>query len=172
MSERPVILSACVAGVACTHEAEAKTRDWAVRLISEGRAVTVCPEVAGGLPIPRPAAEIIGGDGSDVLDGRARVIDEHGTDVTEQYLAGARSALAAARRSGATRAILKARSPSCGRGEIFDGTFGGGTRAGDGVTAALLAREGIEVLTDEQFDARFGAAPTNPEGTGAPGVER
>jgi uncharacterized protein YbbK (DUF523 family) len=156
MSEQPVVLSACVAGVACTHEAEAKTRDWALRLMAEGRAVTVCPEVAGGLPVPRPAAEIIGGDGHDVLDGRARVVDEHGVDVTEQYLRGAQAALAAARRAGATRAILKARSPSCGSGRIFDGTFTGGTAAGDGVTAALLTRSGIEVLTDEQVDRELG----------------
>ena len=100
-AEGRVIVSACLAGVACTHEAEAKTRDWAVKLVAEGRAVLVCPEVAGGLPIPRPAAEIVDGSGADVLAGSARVISETGEDVTENYLAGARKAAEAARGVGA-----------------------------------------------------------------------
>ena len=147
-----VVVSACLAGVACTHEAEAKTREWALRLAEEGRAILVCPEVAGGLPIPRPAAEIVEGTGADVLAGRARVISETGEDVTQNYLVGARAALDAARASGALFAILKARSPSCGCGEIHDGSFEGGLRAGDGVTAAILKREGIDVVSDESIE--------------------
>lgn len=145
----PVLLSACLAGVECTHRGEARTRDWAVRLVAQGRAVLVCPEVAGGLPIPRPEAEITGGSGADVLDGRARVETADGADVTAAYLAGARIALVAARRTGAVRAILKARSPSCGCGEIYDGSFSDSRVPGDGVTAALLRREGLEVAADE-----------------------
>jgi len=148
--EGRVVVSACLAGVACTHEAQPKTRDWAVRLVAEGRAVPVCPEVAGGLPIPRPAAEIQGGDGDDVLEGRARVVDEHGTDVTEHYLRGARTAAETARTAGAILAILKARSPSCGCGRIYDGTFDGALTDGDGVTASMLRREGLEVVNDEE----------------------
>jgi uncharacterized protein YbbK (DUF523 family) len=148
----PVVVSACLAGVACTHEAQPKTRDWAVQLVASGRAVLVCPEVAGGLPIPRPASEIQGGDGADVLDGRARVLDEHGTDVTAQYLAGAQKAAEAAQRTGARVAILKARSPSCGCGRIYDGSFSKRLTDGDGVTAAMLGREGLEVVGDEAVD--------------------
>lgn len=148
----PVLISACLAGVACTHDATAATREWAVRLVAEGRAVPVCPEVAGGLPIPRPAAELQGGDGHDVLEGRARVADEHGRDVTEQYRRGAEKARAAARASGARLAILKARSPSCGCGRTYDGTFSHTLRDGDGVTAAMLGREGLEVVSDEEID--------------------
>ena len=151
-SEGRVIISACLAGVACTHEAEAKTREWAVRLVAEGRAVLVCPEVAGGLPIPRPAAEIVDGSGADVLAGRARVISETGEDVTENYLTGARKAAEAARGVGARLAILKARSPSCGCGEIHSGKFDGELRAGDGVTAALLKQDGLEVAPDNQVE--------------------
>ena len=147
-----IVLSACLAGVACTHGAEAKTRDWAVRLVAEGRAVLICPEVAGGLPIPRPAAEIQQGDGADVLDGRARVLDEHRADVTDDYLKGARAAIGAARAAGATLAILKARSPSCGVGQTYDGNFAGRLRDGDGVTAAALRREGLQVARDEDVD--------------------
>src|SRR5437762_10757178 len=117
------MVSACLAGVACTHEAEAKTKASILRLVNRGRAVLVCPEVAGGLPIPRPAAEIVDGDGADVVAGRARVINEEGSDVTENYLAGARIAAEAALGAGARLAVLKARSPSCGCGEIHSGGF-------------------------------------------------
>lgn len=150
--EGRVVISACLAGIACTHEAQPKTRDWAVRLVAEGRAVPVCPEVAGGLPIPRPASEIQGGDGADVIEGRARVTDEHGTDVTQQYLRGATTARDAARAAGVRVAILKARSPSCGCGAIYDGSFTKRLTDGDGVTAAMLKREGIDVATDEDVD--------------------
>ena len=152
-SEGPVVVSACLAGVACTYAAEAKTRRWAVDLVASGRAVLVCPEVAGGLPIPRPEAEIHGGEGADVIEGRARVVSVDGEDVTENYLRGAQIAVDAARRSGATTAILKARSPSCGCGRIYDGSFGGTLRDGDGVAAAALKREGLDVLTDEDIQA-------------------
>jgi uncharacterized protein YbbK (DUF523 family) len=150
--EGPVLVSACLAGVPCTHAAEAKTRAWALELVASGRAVTVCPEVAGGLPVPRPEAEIVGGAGGDVLSGAARVVSIEGDDVTANYLRGADAAVAAARRSGATLAILKARSPSCGCGAIYDGTFAGRLTEGDGVTAAALRRDGIAVSTDEDVE--------------------
>lgn len=152
-ADEPVLLSACLAGVPCTHAAEAKTRPWALELVAGGRAITVCPEVAGGLPVPRPEAEIYGGAGGDVLDGNARVVSVDGEDVTLNYLSGAEAALAAARRSGARIAILKARSPSCGCGAIYDGTFTGSLVPGDGVAAAALKREGLDVLTDEDVEA-------------------
>lgn len=147
-----VIVSACLAGVACTHEAEAKTRAWAKDLVAQGRAVLVCPEMAGGLPVPRPASEIQGGDGTDVLDGRAHVQDEHGRDVTANYLKGAQVAAKLAKDHRAQLAILKARSPSCGCGRTYDGTFSGTLKDGDGVTAACLKREGLRVVTDEDVD--------------------
>ncbi|MFE7190713.1 DUF523 domain-containing protein [Kitasatospora sp. NPDC057541] len=140
-----VLVSACLAGVPCRYDGRAKTARAAAELVAEGRGVVVCPEGAGGLPTPRPAAEIVGGDGADVLDGRARVVDATGADCTEEFVAGARAALAAAEASGARRALLMARSPSCGCGQVYDGTFGGTLRPGDGVTAALLRRAGIEV---------------------------
>jgi len=116
--------------------------------VAEGRAVLVCPEVDGGLGTPRPPAEIVGGDGADVLAGRARVVTVQGEDVTEAYIRGAERALRVAEQRGATRAILKARSPSCGSGNIYDGTFSKTLLAGDGVTAALLKMNGIDVATD------------------------
>jgi len=151
--EGPILISACLAGVACTHAAEAKTREWALQLVASGRAVAVCPEVAGGLPVPRPEAEITGGDGGDVLDGRAHVVTVDGDDVTENYLRGAATAVAAASRTGAGLAVLKARSPSCGCGAIYDGSFGGVLTEGNGVTAAALSRGGVTVVSDEDVDA-------------------
>lgn len=149
---RPIVVSACLAGCACRFDGSANTDDQVSRLVAEGRVVLVCPEEDGGLGTPRPPAEIVGGDGWDVVAGRARVVTRAGIDVTEQYLAGARQALEAARRSGADTAILKARSPSCGKGQIYDGSFSRTLRRGDGVTVALLQANGIRVLTDE--DAR------------------
>jgi uncharacterized protein YbbK (DUF523 family) len=111
--------------------------------------VLVCPEEDGGLGTPRPAAEIVGGDGADVLKGTARVLTKGGVDVTEEYLAGARYAVEAARAAGAESAILKARSPSCGSGCIYDGSFSRTLKGGDGVTAALLRAEGVEVFSEQ-----------------------
>ncbi len=149
--EGPVLVSACLAGRACRFDGTGAYEHEVARLVAEGRAVLVCPEVDGGLGTPRPAAEIDGGDGSDVLAGRARVVTGSGLDVTAQYVKGAKRALDMARKTGATTAILKARSPSCGKGAVYDGTFTRTLQAGDGVTAALLRAEGIDVFTDEEI---------------------
>lgn len=146
-----MLVSACLAGRACRFDGSANPDDEVARLVAEGRAVLVCPEVDGGLGTPRPAAEIVGGDGADVLAGEARVLTREGTDVTDAYVAGARRALDAAREADARAAILKTRSPSCGKGDIYDGSFSRSLRGGDGVTAALLTAHGIDVVTDEQI---------------------
>ena len=122
-------------------------------LVQDGKAVPVCPEVLGGLPIPRAPAEMQGGDGMAVLEGRARVVNSRGEDVTENYVAGAKAALAIALQAGCTKAILKARSPSCGAGVVYDGTFTGSRTAGDGVLAALLRKHGFEVVADDEVTA-------------------
>lgn len=146
-----VLVSACLAGCECRYDGAANTTSEVARLVAEGRAILVCPEEDGGLPTPRPPAEIVGGDGNDVLAGRARVMTRSGSDVTDAYVAGAYRALEAAREAGATSAILKSRSPSCGQGVIYDGTFTRTQVEGDGVTASLLRSEGIEVVTDEDL---------------------
>lgn len=150
--EGSVLVSACLAGVECTYKGEGKPRRWAIELVAAGRAVLVCPEVAGGLPIPRPEAEIEHGDGDAVLDGRARIRTATGNDVTDAYIKGARIAVGTAKRSDAMLAVLKARSPSCGCGAIYDGTFSETLREGDGVAAAALRREGVSVVSDEQIE--------------------
>ncbi|MDP8960051.1 MAG: DUF523 domain-containing protein [Actinomycetota bacterium] len=153
----PVLVSACLAGRRCTYRGTANPlpaegRAWVDRLVREGHAVLVCPEVDGGLGTPRPPAEIVGGDGHDVLDGRARVLAIDGTDVTEAYLRGAETTVERARAVNACAAVLKARSPSCGRGAIYNGSFSRTVATGDGVTAAALQRAGIAVMSDEELE--------------------
>lgn len=107
----------------------------------------MCPEVLGGLSTPRRPAEIVGGDGADVLDGRAVVVTDEGEDVTEEFVAGARAVADLAAEHGIERAVLQSRSPSCGCGSIYDGSFGGTLVDGDGVLAALLVRRGVTVTS-------------------------
>lgn len=143
------IISACLAGVGCRYDGDARSNARVEELVRSGLALPICPEQLGGLPTPRPPAEIHGGDGYDVLAGKARVINDRGEDVTLAYIRGAREALHLARLVGATEAILKGRSPSCGRDLIYDGTFQRRLRCGWGVTAACLENAGIRVLNED-----------------------
>jgi len=156
----PLVISACLLGVACNHEGRGSPRAVVDELSRRYRLVPVCPEVLGGLPTPRAAAEITGGDGADVLagSGGARVVNVDGDDVTAAYRRGAEAAVAVARAVGATRAVLKARSPSCGSAAVYDGTFSRHLVPGRGVTAAALAAAGLEVGSEE--DAVAAVPPT------------
>ncbi|MGY2188407.1 hypothetical protein D3C81_449640 [compost metagenome] len=116
--------------------------------LDEGRVVPLCPEVAGGLPTPRAAAEIPGGQGSEVLEGHASVITTEGEDVSAQFLSGAYQALELVQQHGIRIAILKTNSPSCGNLLTYDGTFSGVKVSGEGVTAALLKRHGVLVFSE------------------------
>jgi uncharacterized protein YbbK (DUF523 family) len=161
----PLVISACLLGVACNHEGRGSPRPVVEQLARDYRLVPVCPEVLGGLPTPRAAAELVGGDGTDVAtgpdsgaSGAARVINIAGEDVTAAYRRGADAAVAVARAVGATRAVLKARSPSCGSSAIYDGTFSRRLVPGRGVTAAALAAAGLAVGSEEDAAA---APPTS-----------
>ena len=132
-----IIVSACLAGYRCRYDGEIKPDQKIVSLVKSGQAVPVCPEMAGGLPCPRIPSE-------RTADGE-RVLAKDGKDVTDAFLLGAEEALRIARLYGCTHAILKAKSPSCGCGEIYDGTFSGTLRKGNGVTAELLMQNGITV---------------------------
>lgn len=114
--------------------------------VAENRIGLACPECMGGLSAPRPPAQIQGGDGYDVLDGKARVVDQEGNDVTEQFIKGAQRFVDFVKRSGAQQVFLRSRSPSCGVHQIYDGTFTGQKRQGCGVTTALLTRNGIRAI--------------------------
>jgi len=163
---RRLVVSACLLGVPCRFDAVSKASE-AVRAAvgtyrqRGGEVVAVCPEELGGLGTPRPAAELRGGDGEAVLLGEARVVRvADGGDVTNEFLRGARAA--AELGVGATEAILKARSPSCGCGQAHRD---GAPRQGDGVFAALLRREGVSLRTEEDLlsDARSSAEGQTPE---------
>ena len=145
------LVSACLAGLESRYNGKGNENKSIKRLVSEGKAIPICPEQAGGLPTPRPPAEIINGAGSDVLDGKTQVRNLEGEDVTAFFLRGASQVLKLARITGCKKAILKDKSPSCGTGKIFDGTFSGALKEGQGVTAALLIREGIEVVNENDF---------------------
>ncbi|WP_167146266.1 DUF523 domain-containing protein [Pseudomonas sp. OTU750018] len=119
----------------------------------EGRIVPLCPEVAGGLPTPRAPAEIAGGQGAKVLDGQLPVLTVSGEDVTAAFVDGAEQALALVAQHGIRLALLKARSPSCGNFEAYDGSFSGTKVAGEGVTAAALRRAGVRVFSEEELAA-------------------
>ena len=142
-----ILVSACLLGVNCRYDGSNNRDENAIKRHQTDELVPVCPEEAGGLSTPRPPVEIVGGDGNDVLDGKAKVMTTDGEDKTEEFLKGAQQALELAQSQGATLVILKSKSPSCGCGTIYDGSFSGTLISGDGVTTALLKRHGIEVIS-------------------------
>jgi uncharacterized protein YbbK (DUF523 family) len=140
-----VLVSACLLGERVRYDGRdaAAHDDLLARWIAEGRVVRFCPEVAGGLGVPRPAAEIRG----------ASVVTADGTDVTAAFVTGAERALEAALTNGVRVAVLKEDSPSCGSTHVYDGTFTGTRVAGQGVTAALLEANGIRVFSERTLAA-------------------
>jgi uncharacterized protein YbbK (DUF523 family) len=149
-----VLVSACLLGKPVRYDGRAVPNDHAVLAgwLAGGRVVSVCPEVAGGMPIPRPPAEIEpGATAAAVLAGRARVVAVSGDDATLPFVTGAREALAAARKHGIRVAVLKEGSPSCGSGYVYDGHFSGVKQPGVGVTAQLLADAGVRVFSEHQW---------------------
>jgi uncharacterized protein YbbK (DUF523 family) len=136
-----IIVSACLAGIRCRYDGAGKPCEAVIRLVAEGKAMPVCPEQLGGLTTPRVPAELKGG----------KVIRKDGIDVSEEFNRGAQEALKLAQLAGAKEAILKSRSPSCGVGKIYDGSFNGTLIEGDGVFAALCKSNDIEVKTEEEI---------------------
>ncbi|NLW17682.1 MAG: DUF523 domain-containing protein [Firmicutes bacterium] len=145
--QAPILVSACLAGFPCRYDCKSKPNREVMILVAAGLALPVCPEQLGGLPTPRSAAEIVGGDGHDVLAGKARVINGTGADVSDEFVRGARAVAQLARLYGVKIALLQERSPSCGTSQVYDGTFSRRLRPGAGVAAARLAQLGIEVKT-------------------------
>lgn len=151
---RKVLVSACLLGRKVRYNGSDKRSDDAIlaRWLEEGRVVPVCPEVAAGLPTPRPPAEIRdAADGTAVLAGRGRVVEASGRDVTALYRSAASLALALAQAEGCTVAVLTDGSPSCGSSFIHDGRFRGATVPGHGTTTALLEAHGIRVFSERQL---------------------
>jgi uncharacterized protein YbbK (DUF523 family) len=140
------IASACLAGIPCRYDGQAREDAHVKKLYDDGLIKPVCPECLAQLPVPRCPSEITGGDGHDVLSGTAQVLAQDGSDRTQAFIDGANKTLQEAVACGAQRAYLKSRSPSCGCGRIYDGSFTKTLRHGDGVACALLKKYGIEVI--------------------------
>ncbi len=140
-----ILVSACLLGESCRYDGGSKPCATVRALADAGHALhPVCPEVDGGLPTPREPCEIVVDD-----EGSARVLSAGGRDCTRAYEAGARHAVEVAREQGCELAILKSKSPSCGSGCIYDGSFSGTLRPGWGVAAAALRDVGVRVLDEK-----------------------
>lgn len=150
----PILVSACLIGEPVRYNGAHKQVGHAIfqRWQAEGRLIPVCPEVAGGLPVPRPPAEMVGGaGGARVLQRLARVVDPQGNDVSEYFLRGAEAAVTLARLHGIRMAVLKEGSPSCGSGYIYNGSFSGVRVSDRGVTAEALTQLGVKVFSEHQI---------------------
>ncbi|MBO0423005.1 DUF523 domain-containing protein [Enterococcus plantarum] len=145
-------ISACLGGVCCRYDGQAKEITALKKLVENGQAVLVCPEVLGGLPIPREPAEIRGGDGFDVWNGDAKVLTNTGEDVTALFKQGAITAYQKLVEQKITTIILKENSPSCGSKSIYDGTFSGNHRNGSGVATAYFIDRGLIVVSENDWE--------------------
>ena len=141
--KEPLLISACLLGVSCRYDGQSKAVPGLERLQARYQLIPICPEQLGGLPTPRPPAERIG----------ERVLTREGRDVTAEYRRGAEEVLRLARRFGCKKALLKERSPSCGHGEIYDGSFSGTLIPGSGVAAQWLESHGLEIFGESRWEA-------------------
>ncbi len=135
------LVSACLVGINCRYDAKNSANEKAVALVKEGKAIPVCPELLAGLSVPRPRTEIK----NDM------VFTKDEKDVTDAFLKAAEKTLALAKKHCVTEVIFKARSPSCGKGKVYDGSFSGKLVEGNGITAELLLKNGIKVVTEEEI---------------------
>ena len=142
MEKEKILVSACFLKEGYKYSGGANINNKISKLAEKYEFILICPEVEGGLSTPRRPSEIVGN----------KVVNNIGEDVTAEFTRGAQLALEAARKNNCTKAILKAKSPSCGKGMIYDGTFSHKTIKGNGVAAQLLIDNGIEVYTEDELD--------------------
>ncbi|MFC1887310.1 DUF523 domain-containing protein [Candidatus Cloacimonadota bacterium] len=139
-----ILVSACLAGVKCRYDGLDSICEKVIELVSSGEAIPICPEQLGGLSTPRDPAEIVGD----------KVINVNGSDITENFIRGAKETLKIARMMKCKKAILKQRSPSCGCGQIYDGSHTGKLITGNGITAQLLLDNGIIIKTEDEIQTK------------------
>lgn len=144
-----IMVSACLLGKNCKYSGGNNKNEKLLSLLCHHAVIPVCPEESGGLPTPRPPAEIINGQGTDVVEGHAKIKDKTGRDVTASFLAGANKLRELAEKEKISLAVLKERSPSCGVEKIYDGSFSGRIIPGCGVCTALLRQSGVKVVSEE-----------------------
>ncbi|MFW5992469.1 MAG: DUF523 domain-containing protein [Halanaerobiaceae bacterium] len=150
-----IVVSACLLGENCRYDGSNTYNKELVELFAGRELLPVCPELSGNLPVPREPAEIVGGDGFDVLNAQARVLCRDGMDVTLHFVNGSKRVMKKCKNhnNGIVKmAVLKARSPSCGVRKIYDGNFNGRLKPGPGVMAARLKKEKIPVYTEDDLE--------------------
>ncbi len=147
-----ILVSACLMGENCRYDGRNCKNTQLINLLEGKNIKLVCPEKIAGLPIPRPPAEIVGGDGSDVLKGKALVRNKIGKDITKEFIRCGQEMLSSIGENEIELAILKARSPSCGTETIYDGSFSGKLKEGPGVFTALLLQKGIPVISEDDLE--------------------
>ena len=143
---KSILVSACLLGASCRYDGKAKPVKEVIALKDKYNLIPVCAEIMGGLPTPRIPCEIKNG----------RAVNQNGEDKTDEYVRGAEEVLRLARLFGCDTAVLKARSPSCGNGEIYDGCFSGRLISGDGICAELLKANGIKIVNETQISEILG----------------
>ena len=140
------IVSACLIGVKCRYDGENVPDQKLEELYRSGQAIPICPELLGGLPCPRPCCEMVKQD-----HGSSKIFNQYDEDVTDAFILGANKTLGVCKAFGISTAILKSKSPSCGYGKIYDGTFSGNLIDGNGITGELLAKNGIRILNESNW---------------------
>ncbi len=149
MEKFDTIISACLLGIPCRYNHKGECNKKALDEYLKGKSIAVCPEIISGQKTPRPACEIVGGDGFGVLNGQAKVLDKTGNDYSKQFIRGAEIILnEIAKKHSIKKAILKSNSPSCGCGTIYSGKFNGKKVKGHGVLSALLKENGINDIKE------------------------
>ena len=141
------LVSSCLAGVNCRYDGGNNENNIICELVRLGKAIAVCPEQSGGLSTPRPGCEIVTDE-----SGKTKVVTKDGEDYTKEFIEGSEKTLVIAKKIGARMAIFKAKSPSCGCGFIYDGTFSSKLIKGNGLTTELLVKNGIKVYTEIDLD--------------------
>ena len=136
-----ILVSACLLGVNCKYSGGNNYNEKVIEYLKDKEVIPVCPEIMVGLSTPRPPSERIGN----------KVINNQGADVTSEYTKGAEETLKLAKLFNVKKALLKAKSPSCGKGKIYDGTFNGNLIEGNGVTVDLLKSNGINVISEQDL---------------------
>ncbi|WP_300277680.1 DUF523 domain-containing protein [Peptacetobacter sp.] len=147
-----IAVSACLIGENCKYNGGNNKNETVLKYLKGKEYITICPECSGGLETPREAAEIIDGEGIDVIKNRSKVISRIGKDVTNEYLKGAKISLEEVKKYNVKEAILKEGSPSCGVNKIHNGEFKGIKKSGKGVTASLFEINGIEIISEKDLE--------------------
>ena len=153
------LISSCLCGVNCKYSGGNNLNKKCLELLKEGKGILVCPEQLGGLSTPRLPSEIIG-KAESILQGMDKIINKNNIDVTKEFLKGAEETLKIAKLYNIKKAILKDGSPSCGVNYVYDGSFKGKKIKGNGLTAEILIKNGIEVISDINFTEEIGNGDT------------